>query len=42
MYTERDSTGRMKLLFEAWHGDLGERRNRKKDRKKTDRKKEGR
>lgn len=29
MYTERDSTGRMKLLFEAWHGDLDRRKNEK-------------
>lgn len=34
MYTERDSIGRMKLLFEAWHGDLGEKKGeeRKNDR----------
>lgn len=37
MYTERDSIGRMKLLLEAWYGDLdkgGKRRGEKTERKK--------
>lgn len=39
VYTERDSTGRMKLLLEVWHGDL-DRRRRGRRRRRRERKKD--
>lgn len=41
MNAERDSTGRMKLLLEAWHGDYDRMRRGKKKRKRETEKTEG-